>query len=323
MAVARAEIVPTSQNPFLFNLAADWIMKDLQNRLAYPLETDVKRRQEMVTAENKRLHEAARKLELALIPLAIAALAIVGWNNKDQIISALDLNGANRAPVPNVIIPPTTAIERRPTETLTPTRLPTFTLAPSETSTPEPTATEAPVEAWAPKTAAEYNAMIVQNNLKLKDWTGHEDGYAQFGWANVDVLDGLVGELTQVGGLTLLDYDSRAKSSDVLDLVFGYKYAGNTNYLLVRYNPCKPDNFYSPPSKPVSMNVGSKFIIELASASSIDKEVVVNTIGGGPLCQLYGDLVPVTSRELKNQLLTKPGGIHDLRSTTFVFNIRK
>lgn len=132
MASARTENFLPSQNSLLFNLAADWIMRDLAKGLEDPRFP-------------KKLHEAFwwGNLRGALIlAVGVTGVAVA----KDYIDKNITV-GAGSQPEPNSTnagIPGSFTETMRvldtptphPTETLTPTRLPTFTLTPTETSTP-------------------------------------------------------------------------------------------------------------------------------------------------------------------------------------------
>ncbi len=104
-----------TENPLWWRAVTSPLWQTMKHSIPYPLEGPALKEQERVTTVNKKLHEAARKLEIILIPLAIAALAIVGWVNRDQIASTLDLD---QKPIPALIVPPPT--ESKPTPSRTP-----------------------------------------------------------------------------------------------------------------------------------------------------------------------------------------------------------
>lgn len=142
MASARAENFLPSQNSFLFNLAADWIMRDLAKGLEDPRFP-------------KKLHEAfwwGNLRWVLILAVGVTGVAVA----KDYIDKNITV-GAGSQPEPNSTnagIPGSFTETMRvldtptphPTETLTPTRLPTFTLTPTETPTPTTTAEIIPAE---------------------------------------------------------------------------------------------------------------------------------------------------------------------------------
>lgn len=210
-------------------------------------------------------------------------------------------------------------------DTPTPTATVTASAVPATPTKDAPTpvpATEAPI-VWAPKTAAEYDQIVKDKGIDLVDWSGRVDGYAQIGWSTTNVLTGLDEDGSQIAGLKLLDYDLKATLENILYLVFGYKYAGKNNYILVKYNPCKPDGFYASPSRPTELVVGNTYVLALDSSRLVDQSTVKKTVGGDSMCQAYADLKPTTPNALKAKIVNNVGGLHDLTAETIVYGINK
>ena len=135
MVSARAENIPTSPDSLLFNLAADWIMRDLANGLEDPRFP-------------KKLHEAFwwGNIRWAII-LAVGATGVAVAANEyltpDSSVKVLPQPQPQSSPVATqetlTLIPTATkepTSTPKPTETLvfpTPTKAPTFTPFPSDT----------------------------------------------------------------------------------------------------------------------------------------------------------------------------------------------
>lgn len=206
-----------------------------------------------------------------------------------------------------------------PTATVTATAIPATPTKDAPTPVP---ATEVPAQAWSPKTAAEYEAMIKDDGVKLVNWNGTLNAYAHLAYSSSDTFfDGLRVDMNEISGLTLLDYNRGAGVNDALDLVFSYLYAGKNNIILVRHNPCRPEKALASPYRPSKLEIGKVYYINLITARSVDHDVVSSTIGGDDACQMYANLEPVNTSTLRAELAKWSVLGYDLRQKAVVYGV--
>ena len=156
MVSARAENIPTSPDSLLFNLAADWIMRDLANGLEDPRFP-------------KKLHEALwwgnmRWIIIIALGATGAAAAAQNYFSKEDRSNVLPLPEPKSSPIPTEK-PTNRASLATPYPTTTelpPTPRPTRTLYPTDifTSTPVDTATSIPPTKTKPSVATKLPTEI-------------------------------------------------------------------------------------------------------------------------------------------------------------------